>query len=121
MANTNSNHADKNFMDAERKSYATIASYAAVAAASGLALYGERDVSSVVVGAAVGTAYAYLAGNMADSVGVFMGTGGKVAVGTLAAAGSFLMTAGVVDCVESLKGNSQFDSAINEALNNPMF
>ena len=115
-SNNNDNSAKEGFMDGGRKSYATIAGYASVAVASGIALYSGRDVTSVVAGAAVGSAYAYLAGGMADTISILMPTTGKVALATLVGAGSFLMTAGVVDAVETLSTKSEFNAVVDEAL-----
>lgn len=100
--NSNNNTADRDFMNSNKAGYARIAGFGGVALAAGLGIYGGKDVASVVVGAGVGGAYAYLVGGMADGIAPFAGTGGRVCLATLVAAGGFALTADMIHMCERL-------------------
>ncbi|EJI5696357.1 hypothetical protein NFI00_000060 [Salmonella enterica] len=108
--NNNSNTADRDFMENLPKGYSRIAGFAGVGIAAGLGIYGGKDPASVVLGAGVGSAYAYLVGGMADGIAPFAGTTGRVCLATLTAAGSFALTANMISMCEELVNDNSADN-----------
>lgn len=100
--NAHNNTADRDFMNSNNSGYARIAGFGGVALAAGLGIYGGKDVASVVIGAGVGGAYAYLVGGMADGIAPFAGKGGRICLATLVAAGGFALTADMIRMCEQL-------------------
>lgn len=99
---TFNNTADRSNFMGKNTPVCRIAGFASVAVATGLAVHAGKEPASIVMGAAVGSAYAYLVGGLADSIAPLTSKPMTACLAVMVGAGSFCAATGMMEVVESL-------------------